>query len=106
MSSLTGSGGNLPAERQSVFLQQRTGLGHVDIALCRGRQRLEFLVCYAEVDSPEKIFETARRDQFEDTSGFVARVPEGMPLTAWFENQVAGLCEHLDAVEDRSELPF
>lgn len=106
MSSLTESGGDLPAERQSVLLQKWTGLGHVDVALRGSREPVEFLVCYAEVDLAEEVFETTWRNEFEDTGGFIARVPEGVPLTARFEDQVARFGKHLDSVEDRSELAF
>src|SRR5687767_14252565 len=47
----------------------------------------------------EQALETARRDDLQDPAGLVARVPEGVPLVAGLEHQVADLRVHDLAAE-------
>jgi hypothetical protein len=39
----------------------------------------------------EEVLEAARRDDLENPAGGVVRIPEGVPLVAWLERQVADL---------------
>jgi hypothetical protein len=54
----------------------------------------------------EVTFEPGRRDDFQDARWLVARIPEGMPLIAWLEDQVTSIAENNLSTQINANPPF
>src|SRR5919198_6668738 len=55
---------------------------------------------------PEEVLEARGRDDLEDPARLVARVPEGVPLVARLEDEVAGTCLHDVVPEQGAHAPL
>jgi hypothetical protein len=53
----------------------------------------------------KKMFEAAGRNDLEDARRLIARIPERVPLIAWFENKVAWIGEHDFIAEQGTQTP-
>ena len=61
----------------------------------------------AEIDEfGEEPFEAGWRDDLQDPSGFIAGIPEGMPLIPRLENKVARVSEQHLVTQKRANAPF
>jgi hypothetical protein len=54
----------------------------------------------------EVTLKPGRRDDFQDARRLVARIPEGMPLIAWLEDQVASIAENNLSTQISANPPF
>ena len=92
------------AESHAQPLGQLHGLAELDLTAVpsshlREQLRLGFPLELGE--RPEQLLETGRRDQLQDDKRLVAGVPEGVPLPAWLEHDVAGGGSDLVVTEHR-----
>ena len=100
------------AERQAVALDDRRGRLHIRLATVGGDERTQVDVVGCRADQLEGLLQAAGRDELQHARGLGGCVPEGVPLAARLEDQVADLGDALLAVgqipdpalEDQAEL--
>ena len=86
------------------MLRPGIGLEPVAVTELLEASRLDFGDA-AEIDQLiEELLKACRGDDIQDPGWFVAGVPEGVPLPAGFEDQIAGLADHNLFAEQRSDL--
>lgn len=72
-------------------LQERLSRFHIGVTLIGRRQFTQLVRVDGLGHRPERTEErlqTSGRDEFENSSRFIASVPEGVPLTARFEDEI------------------